>query len=205
MSSQEGSYNETDAQEILRRAAAVQNTGFMSRSELMRAAAEIGISPEAVEEAEKQYAEARAEEDLRSQYRAKRKSELFDSFKSVMVFGSVGAFVVNRNENWMWIAIIVVGCAFVNMLKEAALYYSPKSHKYQKGFQEFKEKEGRRKSLADRRTNDKLIDDILLGTSPSNKIDVIKNLRETTGLSLGDAKSAVDDYYGRHPEIMTRS
>ena len=120
MSSPEGSYNETDAQEILRRAAAVQSTGFMSRAELLRAAAEIGISPEAVEEAEKQYQEARAEEDLRSQYRAKRKAELYDSAKAVLVFGSIGAFVVNRNENWMWVALLVVGCALLNALKEAA-------------------------------------------------------------------------------------
>lgn len=201
MSSPSGSYSESEAQEIIRRAAAVQSTGFMSRDELLRAAGELGITPEAVLEAEKQYQESRAEEDLKIRYLAKRQAEMLDSVKAFVVFGVIGAFVVHSNDHWLWIVAVVLAMSFFNVLKEASLYFMKSSPANQRRFQEFREKEGRRKSLADRRTNDKIIADILIQTAPNKKIHVIKNLRDLTGLPLNEAKTAVEDYYGRHPEI----
>ena len=193
-----GSYSEQEAQEILRRAAAVQSTGFMSRDELMRAASELGITPEAVLEAEKQYQESRQLEDLRIRYRSKRKSEFLESLKAVLFFAVAGTLVVNWHHNWLWIAIIVVSMSFINMVKEGMRYAFQSSDANDKGFEEFKAKEARRKSLADRRTNDRVIEEIIGQAARTNKQDVAKNLRDLTGLPMNEAKSAVEDYYKRN-------
>ncbi len=37
------------------------------------------------------------------------------------------------------------------------------------------------------------------GGSPASKIELIKRVREATGLGLKDAKEAVESYYQRHP------
>ena len=181
-----GSYSEQEAQEIIRRAAAVQNTGYMSRDELMRAASELGITSEAVLEAERQYQESRQLEDLRIRYRAKRKSEFLESIKGFVFVCVVGALWVNWHPTttWLWIALIVGAMSLANMLKEGMRYFFQSSDANDKGFQEFKAKEARRKSLVDRRTNDRVIEEIIGEGSQLNKQDVAKNLRDLTGLPM---------------------
>ncbi len=193
-----GSYSEQEAQEILRRAAAVQSTGFMSRDELMRAASELGITPEAVLEAEKQYQESRQLEDLRIRYRSKRKSEFLESIKALLFFGVAGTLAVNWHHNWLWIAVIIVAMSFVNMLKEGMRYFFQSRDANDKGFEEFRAKEGRRKALADRRANDRVIEVILERSPAEKKVKFIKNVRDITGLSMEEARNAVDEYYERN-------
>jgi len=193
-----GSYSEKEAQEILRRAAAVQTTGFMSRDELLRAAAELGITPEAVLEGEKQYQEAREAEDLLSRYRAKRKAEFLESIKSVVVIFIIALLAVNWHHSWFWIAAVIFAMSFANAIKETMRYFFQSKDTNDKGFQEYKAKEARRKSLADRRANDKLIETVLHDSPSVKKIEVVKNVRDLTGLPMNEAKKVVDDYYGRN-------
>ena len=193
-----GSYSEQDAQEILRRAAAVQSTGFMSRDELLRAASELGITPEAVLEAEKQYQQARENEDLRIRYRGKRKAEFLESLKALVFVSVAGLLVVNWHHSWFWIVAIICAMSFVNVIKEGMRYFFQSKDANDRGFEEFKAKEARRKSLADRRANDKVIETVLQETPFQKKIEVVKHVRDLTGLPMNEAKKAVDDYYGRN-------
>ena len=198
------SYNESDAQEILRRAASIQSDGAMSRDELLRAAGELGITPEAVEEAERQYQASRAEEDLRVRFRAKRRSEFYDSIKALLAYGVIGYLLARGDRDWFWIAVVVSVFALFRLIKNASLAFMENTPSWKQGLEEFRAKERRRKGLADRRTSDKVISIILESTPARNKLEVIKNLREQSGMPLNDAKTAVDDYYGRHPEVQSQ-
>jgi hypothetical protein len=207
------SYNETEAQEILRRAAGLQTSGAMSRDEMLRAAAELGITPEAVELAEQQYADAQLEDDLRLRYRAKRRTELGEGFKMFLAC-SVISFLMLRNSfvsfthppyvqnvSDHWLAYVIAFFGIWSLIKNAFLAFNEKSPVWQKGFQDFKASEAKRARKAVKYTNDRVIEEILGATDPRQKLEVIKNLRETTGLGLKESKDAVDDYYTRHPEL----
>jgi hypothetical protein len=201
-----GSYNESEAQEILRRAAGMQSSGFMSRDELVRAASELGITPEAIELAEEQYRIDRADEELRERYRAKRRGEFLDSFKGLAVCGGIFWYLMrdgahNSLQRNLFAAVILAYGVW-NLLKNGYLSFAENSYGWKKGFEEYKVSDKKKKALAASRTNDKVIADILQGTSASKKLEVIKNLREQSGLPLNEAKTAVDDYYKRHPEVQ---
>src|SRR4051812_28649090 len=98
----------------------MQNSGFMSRDELVRAASELGITPEAVEAAEKQYQEARAEEDLRSQFRLKQRQEFFGSFK-VLIVCLVIAYLsfhgVTPEHPIPWVPAVVIAFGIWSLVK----------------------------------------------------------------------------------------
>lgn len=201
-----GSYSEKDAQEILRRAAAAQTAGAMSREELVRAATELGISVEALDEAEKQYQSAREEEDLKVQYRAKKRHDFIDSFK-VLIACLVIAYLmwpkgrdVALGHDFPWVAAVIGGYGVWSLIKHFYYAFFERSPGWQKGFEEFKAKDKKRKALTATRTNDKLIAEIVFSKGGS-KAEVITNLRDSTGLQLGEATSAVEDYYQRHPEV----
>ena len=200
-----GSYNEQEAQEILRRASQVQTSGFMSRDELVRAAGELGITPEAVDAAERDYREAQEEENLKAQFRSKRKSEFVGSLKSMAAYAGFVWFIYFYARDLAWLGILLGVFAVLGLTKNTYLAFAEKSDTWKREFENFKETEGRRKSLSTRRANDRIISDILMSTPANEKIHVIKNLRDATGLGLAEAKSAVDDYYGRHPEVLRQS
>jgi len=205
-----GSYNESEAQEILRRAANLQTSGAMSRDEMIRAAAELGISPEAVELAEQQYQEARTEDELRSRFRSKRRQEFAEGFKVLAVCIVIWWLmekdgIANLSFQHNAFAFVILGYGVWAMIKNAYFAYAEKSHAYQRSFEAFKVSEQKRSKKAVKYTNDRVIEDILLNTNPRQKLEVIKNLRENTGLPLNEAKNAVDDYYNRHPEIKQQA
>ena len=206
MSAGGGSYNESEAQEIIRRAAAVQGQGFMSRNELIRAASELGISPEAVEEAEKDYQLSKQEEELKIRFRAKRRHEFHESFKMLLGCAVISYLLWPKNHPGAisWFSVVIACFGVWSVIMNGYNAYFERSPTWHKGFEDFKASEKKRKGLADQRANDKAIADILQSTSPRQKLEVVKTLRDTTGLPLNEAKSAVDDYYKRHPEIKSQ-
>lgn len=201
-----GSYSEQDAQEILRRAASAQS-GFMSRDELLLAASELGISPQAVEQAERDYQEARVDEDLRSQFRLKQRQDFLGSFKVLAACGVIFWLLMkdgtaDNSPQHNIFAIVVALFGIWSVIKNGYFAFAEKSPAWQKSFEDFKVADKKRKARAVERTNDVAIRDILQNVEPDERITVIKHLRDTTGLPLNEAKSAVDDYYNRHPEIL---
>lgn len=201
-----GSYSEQDAQEILRRAASAQS-GFMSRDELLLAASELGISPQAVEQAERDYQEARVDEDLRSQFRLKQRQDFLGSFKVLAACGVIFWLLMKdgtagNSPQHNIFAIVVALFGIWSVIKNGYFAFAEKSPAWQKSFEDFKVADKKRKARAVERTNDVAISDILQNVEADEKVTVIKHLRDTTGLPLNEAKSAVDDYYKRHPEIL---
>lgn len=85
-------FDEKEAEEILRLASRKENPlGGISRNELERSAAELGISPEALREAELQIAEQRQEADDRKKFRQYQRGEILSDFGKFM---AVGGFLI---------------------------------------------------------------------------------------------------------------
>src|SRR5437868_9713624 len=99
-------------------------------------------------------------------------------------------------------AIMVFGVW--SIFKNGYLAFAENSYAWKKGFEDYKQSDKRKKTLAASRTNDRVIADILQSTNASQKLQVIKNLREQSGMPLNEAKTAVDDYYKRHPEVQNQ-
>ncbi|MEA2552144.1 MAG: hypothetical protein QOJ65_320, partial [Fimbriimonadaceae bacterium] len=99
-------YSESEAQEILRRASSIQTSGLMSRDEMLRAASELGITPEAVDQAEMQYRADLLEAELRREFREKQRQGFGESLKSFAIYAAVAAFLVYRNAGYWWISAI---------------------------------------------------------------------------------------------------
>ncbi len=88
-------YEEDDAEQILRMAASMSSPmGSMSRDRLMATAAELGITPEAVEQAEQQLRSQRAIESERAEFDALKKREFFGHLISYVL---VNLFLVAVN------------------------------------------------------------------------------------------------------------
>jgi hypothetical protein len=87
-------YEEDDAEAILRLAAQKTTVGGMSRERLLETAAELGISEEAVRDAERSILENKAENGVRAEFDAHIKREFWTHFSSYL--GTI-AFMVAIN------------------------------------------------------------------------------------------------------------
>lgn len=192
----EGSYSEAEAQEILRRAATLQGSGSMTKAELISAAAEVGISPQAIEEAEEQVRNERYEADLLAQFRALRNKQFWGSLRGLLVYMAFAAVILGPGLRHPWIAGFLVLCGVWGVAKEGWLAFNEKSDAWAHAFSEWRAKQLRRKAIPARST-DPLLAEILARHDPAAKLQVIKEYREQTGLGLKDAKQDVEDYYQR--------
>jgi len=109
-------YEESDAQEILR-LAAQSSTGKMTHDQLVQAAAELGISPEAVADAEARHLAAKHEKEalendqrLREIYRRERRSEVFSRLLSIIgplaFMGLILWFAFSHGGELWWLIFI---------------------------------------------------------------------------------------------------
>lgn len=87
-------FRDDEIHEILRRASAIQSAHGTSRELLERSAAELGISPEALAEAEAAYIRERGLREERAAYDRDRRAEFFSHFGSYL---AVNAFLFGIN------------------------------------------------------------------------------------------------------------
>lgn len=193
------SYTEVEAQEILRRASALQTSRAMTRGELIRAAAEVGISPQAIEEAEAQVARERREAELLQQFRKERRKALVSSLWGLVVYVGLAALIAGRNLHYWWFAGFLALCGVWGALKEIWLTFNERSDAWQSAYQKYRDGKMRRTELPSGSADD-VLREILSRHSPDQKLSVIKEYREQTGLDLKDAKDDVDRYYRQHPD-----
>lgn len=150
-------YSEEEAQQILSMAARESASNSMTHEELVRAAAEMGISSEAIEQAkaeiERQKAGVRAAEEakaLRKEYRRHKWVQAWSSlggFISATVFFTALWWITGRGYYWpiwilVWPVINIVSCGI------SALFPGPKQ---QRRYERWFEKRGRREMIDKRR------------------------------------------------------
>ncbi|CAN5436694.1 hypothetical protein BH11ARM1_BH11ARM1_10770 [soil metagenome] len=196
MAGQQKFYEEGDAEEILRLAAGKGiGSGSMSHDELVRAAAELGISPDVVASAAQEYQKGRVGAVDRAEYDKYRKRALYDSigkYLSVNLMLFAINFVASRGHWWfIWPA----GFMLIPVIKEVVSFYYRGSGDYERGFERWKAKRDR-KDVQQTDVRKEL--DAIAGyvDIDAEKLKAIKELRERTGLGLKESKEAVDAYLG---------
>lgn len=198
-------YSEDEAEEILRVAASkAAPVGRMDRDRLMQAAAELGITPEAVLEAEMQVAQQREEEAERAEFDAHQRKEFLTHLTSYLTVNPVLIainFFTSGKLNWSLITAFFWGIALFFGFVSA---YVKTSDSYQSDFRSWQKKRRRRaEKQAAMGGQDAVLDRLVLESSgPVNRLEAIREVRDATGASLAEAKSTVDAYAARHPDVF---
>jgi len=92
-------YEDEEAEQILRMAASISSpVGQLSRERLLETAAELGISPEAVETAERQFHAEKSERDLEVQFQAHARSEFYAHLTTYLLVNAFLLFVNLRTS-----------------------------------------------------------------------------------------------------------
>jgi hypothetical protein len=192
-------YDDSEAEEILRRAVSTTSSAVgMSRDTLLQAAAELGVSPEAVDRAAAEVVREREEKDLVVQFRRHQRSELASHVVTYLAV-NLGFIFFMGFQPWMWWMIGPWGLAlFGDIWRTFAVHGSD----HQKEFEKWKRKRVSRRVLdspiAGLGTPSDIsgaLDEYFLAHDPSSKLEAIRFVRERSGLGLKEAKQAVDTYY----------
>jgi hypothetical protein len=204
-------YSEEEAEQILKLAATKFSSGGVSRDDLMQSAAELGISPEALMEAERTVMENRtAAQDL-AEFDAYQKREFFENLTA---FVTVNGFLIGidlwTNQFWVngmhptWSLLPFCGWG-IGLFFDVVSTFVKSSSGYREEFDKWKRRRDRkaRKAIqANATTTDQILDRIVLeDPDETAKLMLIKRLREETGMGLKEAKDTVDDYVLRHPGV----
>jgi len=141
-------YEEEEANAILKLASQKSLMGGLSRDQLLASAAELGISAEAVEEAEATYRNDVSENLLRKEYDRAARREFLSSFTTWLIVNAFLVFIDFRNSGeitWAWWTIGPWGFFILMEIPET---FFKGSKDYEKHFQKWLRK--REKRLAER-------------------------------------------------------
>ncbi len=175
----------------------------MDRERLLSMASELGITPEAVERAEKQLASQKgaeaakvAEEKDRKEFREHRRRETWNALGS---FFSVNGLMIGiwwfTGAGYFWPMWVIFGMGFAPL--------SQLNRGSERDFQRWRKRRDRRLvgPAEPAQIRDVLEDLALRPDLESSKLLVIKELRQRTGLTLVEAKNEVDRYSAEHGDI----
>jgi ribosomal protein L7/L12 len=205
-------YEEDEAEQILRLAASLTSTsGAMSRERLIATAEELGITPEAVEMAEKQLAQQKTARADRTEFDSMQRREFFGHLLSyILVNGFLIAVNLTTSPGYFWAMWPILGWG-LGLAFHFAETFLKNSDGYQEEFEKWRAKKNRRalKSAEDHKvlgSSDFLIDKYvnrrLERGRDVSRIDAIRYLREKSDLDLREAKDAVEQYILRNPGVM---
>ncbi|HZH99050.1 MAG TPA: 2TM domain-containing protein [Fimbriimonadaceae bacterium] len=138
-------YEEEDVQEILSRALRVQSSAEDGdRQALIAAAAELGVSEEALAQAEKEWFQQKAELSERREFDALRKRD-FLGHVTIYAIVNTALFLINLitpDPKW-WFLYPLVGWG-IGLAFHAVATFNRKSEDYEQQFQEWREKRSQR-------------------------------------------------------------
>ncbi len=196
-------YQEDEARKILELAVR-EGSGGLSHQQLEEAAAELGIPPEAVQRAAEKLREEQADQQLRKEFKAARRSKVGSEVGSWFSTGLVCVliwFFTTQGRGYFWPGWVIGPWGIFMMLEVIpALLGLNKEHE----FQDWKQKKIAREQRKEKRKKTPSYDHdevaaYLEQASGTNKIEAIKGLRERYKMTLKDAKDTVDAYEVEHP------
>jgi hypothetical protein len=192
-------YDDSEAEEILRRAVSTTSTaGGMSRDSLLQAAAELGVSAEAVDRAAAEVVREREEKELVVQFRRHQRTELVGHAVTYLAV-NLGFILFMGFKPWMW---WMIGPWGLGLLGDIWQTFAIHSNDHQKEFEKWKRNRAGRRVLdspiAGLGTASDIsgaLDEYFLAHDPGSKLEAVRFVRERSGLGLKEAKQAVDTYY----------
>lgn len=101
-------YNDQEITDILRRAAQIQGDGDLDRAILERTASELGISPEAVQQAEVEFRQNRGLEEDQREYSKHKWQEFYEHLVSYLAVNAFLFFLDFRDGRltWFWYPLL---------------------------------------------------------------------------------------------------
>jgi hypothetical protein len=195
MSGGQSFYSEQEAHEILELAARNEGVGGVSRDSLLQTAAELGISPDAVLAAEEKYHEDRRSLREEKEFKGYRRRQFFDALSGYIVVNSI-LLAINllKSPGSLWSLYIIFGWG-VGMLFYTRSTFFPRAEEYRADFEKWR----LRRSLA-RSDVDTVIRDVIRSRSDSDRVKIVTQVRDRTGIELDEARLAVENYYARRKE-----
>jgi len=202
-------YDENEAEEILRLAARDGASGRVDKDRLISMAAELGISPEAVERAEAEIVQKKEAERLetiekaeRQEYRRYRRGVLWSSLGSFfgMSLFFVGIWFFSGHDGGFWPVWIIFPWGFGIFPQIVSVFTGGSDRDYQR----WRRRRLRRELNEETEPQVRQVLDELARRPDlqHRKIDVIKELRERTGVGLATAKEAVEQYADEHDGVV---
>jgi ribosomal protein L7/L12 len=205
-------YDEEEAEQILRLAASLTSpAGAMTRERLLATAAELGITAEAVEMAERQIAKQREANADRAEFDLVQRREFYGHLLTyVLVNGFLVVVNLVTSSAYFWALWPILGWG-LGLAFHFVETFCKNSESYQEEFEKWQAKRLRR---AERRTPDhrvvgnsefvidKYVHRRLDRGRDVSKLEAIRYLRDKTDLDLGDAREAVEKYSARNPGVM---
>ena len=127
-------YQEEEAEAILRLAARRGATGGMSREALMRVAGEVGISPEEVEQAERQLSGQRDQTNLAAEF---KRSQQVDFLERMASYAATSAFMIGiwyfTGRGFFWPAFVILAMG-IGVATDVPKYLFVGGSSYQQAF-----------------------------------------------------------------------
>ncbi|MFN3729041.1 MAG: 2TM domain-containing protein [Fimbriimonadaceae bacterium] len=197
------SYNEEEAEQILSLAAKkALPGGGVSREQLLATANELGIPPEAVAAAEQEVIHLRRDVELRREYNRSRHADFWAHLMTYVVVnaGIMGLnFLVAGRISWALFPLVGWG---IGLAIHAFTAFQHFGADYEKEFAKWRRKKRWCGVAAGSIQSDDLMD-LLEDLAEEldiedEKVEAIKRLREASGASLAEAKSAVEKYIRIH-------
>lgn len=195
-------YEEDDFEQILKLAAqkSFPSNFANSRARLESMAAELGITPEALAEAELEYEEKKERLRDREIWERERKSGLVGHLIPYIAVNAFLAFIsLKQGEFWFLYVLLGWGIGMVSHLY-CALNNGPAA---QEDFERWRENRRRIQNLDHTYGAQRILEEYVtpykLEYRPADKIGAIKHLRELTGMGLREAKEYVEHHASKNP------
>ncbi|MEQ1932699.1 MAG: 2TM domain-containing protein [Fimbriimonadaceae bacterium] len=102
-------YSDQDMSEIIKRAAAIDGNANVDRQILERTASELGISQEALQQAEADYKQNIATESEREQFVAHRRANFYNHLATYVVVNAFLSFLALRGSGSFWAIWPIMG------------------------------------------------------------------------------------------------
>ncbi len=199
-------FQEDEAEQILRIAASKSSLdGALSREQLMATAAELGISAEAVMEAEEQVSRQRRESALQAteqagyaRYRSRKMRDFYGQFATYCIVVAL-LFRVSEGESWWFWMTGLWGLA---VLKDGFRAFGPSLFAGEDAFEKWKRRQNSSTSPGTNSRADEAIQEYLLSSDgTTGKLGAIKAVREATSMDLKSSKEYVENWELKNPDL----
>ncbi|MDR3691668.1 MAG: 2TM domain-containing protein [Fimbriimonas sp.] len=206
--SQQRFYKEDEAEQILRLASNISSPAAgMSRDRLLETAAELGISPESVELAERQLQVSRLEQSDRAEFDRRIRRDFYSHLASYVIVNG-GLCAINlATGGYFWAIWPMLGWG-IGLAFSVFETFFRSSEGYHEEFEKWRAKRGRMDAL--KGSSQAAVDLLLEGFfqrradrgNRAGKLEAIKYIREKTGLDLVEAKEVVESFAARNPGMF---
>lgn len=132
-------YSDDEITEILRRAAHIDGSAELDRAILERTASELGISPEAVQQAEAEFRQGREEQEDRRAFTRHKWQEFYEhlaSYFAVNGFLFFLDFAKDGSPSWFWYPFLGWGIAI--LIHFASMFRTFDNAEHEKEFKKWR-------------------------------------------------------------------